>query len=75
MAESQQPETADQAKGPAMKPLKDSYATGSPANPDASAAKPAADGEVTTLGDSYATGSPANPEAKILDRPEGDEKK
>ncbi|WP_431034528.1 hypothetical protein ACQYWQ_12555 [Streptomyces sp. P6-2-1] len=75
MAESQQPETADQAKGPTIKPLKDSYATGSPADPDAAAKKPATDGDVTTLGDSYATGSPADPEAKILDRPEGDEKK
>ncbi|WP_037869992.1 hypothetical protein [Streptomyces sp. SPB074] len=75
MADSQQPQGTEKAKGPKMKPLGDTYATGSPANPEGGEAKLTAGEGATTLGDTYATGSPADPEAKILDRPEGDEKK
>jgi hypothetical protein len=77
MADSQQPQPTAESTGSAMKPLKDVYATGSPANPDGGETKLSGGGDatITPLGDVYATGSPADPEAKILDRPEGDEKK
>ncbi|MEU6438830.1 hypothetical protein [Streptomyces sp. NPDC047046] len=77
MADSQQPKPATEHNGGVMKPLKDVYATGSPANPDGGEAKLSEGGDatITPLGDVYATGSPADPEAKILDRPASDEKK